>query len=255
MNYEPNPTGEQPSQPSLIDRIRSRLAAGVDVKPRRFFVMRTALLAIGTALVGLVLLYVASFAVFSLRASGAWFAPAAGWRGVGALLHSLPWLVLLLAVAFVALLEAMVRRYAVAYRMPLLYSALGLVVLVAVGSLALSRSPLHTAPFRWAAEGRLPIAGEVYRQAGAPRLRDVHRGVVGEVTPAGFVLVTRRGDRLSVATDTAAHGVIFELGDEVLVLGSRDGAAVAAWDVRTIPGDLPPPPMMVGGERYRGVHP
>jgi hypothetical protein len=220
-------------------------------------VLRGALLAVGTAAVGLALLYFVSLALFSMRASGAWFAPSAGWRGVGALLRSLPWLVVALAAAFVVLLEAMVQRYSVAYRRPLLYSAAGVVALVAIGSLALSRTQLHPAALRSFEAGHLGIAGPMYRALGEPMLRDVHRGVVTQVTPGGFVLTTRRGQAVAVATGTGtnvAGGRPLELGDTVLVLGEIRDGAVVAWDVRMIPDDLPPPPGAMD-ERYRRLRP
>ena len=242
----------------ISQRIKEQIAGGrVHVKTRGYFALRGVLFAVGTALVAAALLYIASFTAFSLRVSGAWFAPAAGWRGFGVLLRSFPWLVIALAGGFVVLLEMLVQRYAVAYRRPLLYSAIAVVLLVSLGSFIISRTPLHPAAFRGAEAGQLPFAGPLYRDLGAPQLRDVHRGVVTKVTPDGFVLTTRRGQAITVATGTLTNigsNEPLDIGDLVLVLGELKNETVAAWDVRVIPDDLPPPPGL-NGERYRQPRP
>lgn len=231
----------QTDQPSLRDKVAAAIAGGrVKMRPRWQFVLAGGVTLAGTVMVLLALVYLASFIVFSLRQSGAWFVPAFGWHGVGLFVGSLPWVLIGVAIIFIILLEVLVRRYSFAYRQPLLYTALGIVLVVTVGGIATARAPFHRGFLHEAERHHLPLAGPLYRDFGMGHLMNVHPGVITELTPGGFTMRTRRDESLTV---TVTHdtefplGTNFHQGDMVVVVGERQGDVVVAQGVRTIDDD------------------
>jgi len=186
---------QSPDQKPIQEKVLAAIEAGqVKMRPRWHFVLQAILMAMGGVLLLLTLVYLASFIIFSLRQTGVWFVPIFGSAGWREFLHSLPWILILLTGAFLAVLEILVRRYAFAYRQPLLVSALGILVVVLLGGLIVAQTPFHRRLFESARQGRLPVAGPFYRQFGMPRLDDVHRGTIVQVVRNGFVLKEMEGE-------------------------------------------------------------
>src|SRR5262245_42216017 len=104
---------------TVLDAIK---AGQVHMKPRWHFVLRGILLVLESILLALSLRYLASFIMFIVYRSGVWFTPGFGFRGLRVFLLSIPWLLILVSVAFLVLLELLVKRYAFAYKKPLAYS-------------------------------------------------------------------------------------------------------------------------------------
>lgn len=224
----------------IKDNILTRIRSGrVTMRPKWHFVLKALLAVVGGVLLLFATLYLISFVVFVTRQTGVWFGPGFGSPGFGALLRALPWALILLSLLFVAILEVLARRYAFAYRRPLLYSVTVIVVIVLVGGgLA---APLHRTPFRDAREHRLPMFAErFYRDFGPPPLpsRELYRGVVTELVPGGFVLEDFQGATSAVRT-TPRTRVIGEkplaIGDEVIVFGMSTGTDVRAHGIRVLP--------------------
>src|SRR3989344_3614541 len=114
---------------SIKEEVIARIKRGETImRPRWHFVLRAMLYALGVLIAALALVYLASFIMFVLRETGLLFVPSFGFRGVGVFLFSLPWFLILLSLVFVFVLEVLVRRYAFAYRKPLLYSVFGIVI-------------------------------------------------------------------------------------------------------------------------------
>src|SRR5690349_18490295 len=107
----------------------------VSMRPKWHYAVGTVVSIVSGVLLAALLLYVASFVVFELRENGSWFGPAFGTRGWLILISSLPWLLLLVILILIVGLERLMRRYALIYRRPLIYSLLGIVIIVAVGGI------------------------------------------------------------------------------------------------------------------------
>lgn len=223
---------------TLRDKVLDAIHSGrVKMRPRWHFVLKTILAISGTAIVLLALLYLASFILFILRQTGVWFVPAFGFRGVVTFLFSLPWLLILISVIFVVILEILVRRYAFAFRRPLLYSVLGIVLFVILGSFVVARTSFHRGVFRYAQSHQLPVAGPLYREFGMHRMRQVHPGTIRELTDQGFILENPSGETLVIVISPQTRlpfGFDFGEGDAVVVFGERDNDTVRAAGIRKI---------------------
>jgi len=238
MNQEPSP---------IKDKILAAIDTGkVKMRPRWHFILQTSLIIVGVALISLTLLFLISFIIFSLRNTGVWFAPSFGYRGIGVFLTSLPWLLIVLTVIFVVLLEILVKKYSFAYRQPLLYSALALVLIVTIGGVAIAQTPFHRGVMRQTFERHLPIAEPFYRGGGMMGPGLIHAGSIEEITANGFILSSRLGEDLNIITSPKAQfpaGYDLIEGDLIVVMGERSDDTVQAFGVREIeamPGEFIP---------------
>lgn len=223
---------------SLSKKVLAKLQSGqVKMRSKRYFILKAVLVALITLLVALFTLYLVSFVIFSLRASGLWFLPGFGFPAMRIFFSSLPWLLILITVILIIVLELFVKRFAFAYRRPILYSILGIIIFTILGSFIITKTQLHPELFIKAREGKLPMMGGFYRGFGIPKLANVHHGIVSDITDNGFYLETPKGEILTIiATST----IRFSLGkdikkdDRVVVLGERDDSTVKAFSVRRI---------------------
>ena len=134
------------NKPSLEKNIMDAIHSGrVQMRPRWKFLLSGSLAALGIVILVLTLLFIASFTIFMLRQDGALFVPVFGMRGVFAFFAALPLVLIVLLILFLVILEILVRRYRVGYRMPLLISVLAILVIVVLGGYALELYP-HTRP-------------------------------------------------------------------------------------------------------------
>lgn len=233
--------------PSIKDKVLAAISSGqIKMHPRWHYVLKGALAILGVVMLMLGLLFLISFIMFYLHHTGAWFAPSFGFRGAQIFLTSLPWVLILTTVVFLILLEVLVKRYAFAYRQPLLYSALALIALVTLGGVAVAQTPLHSGFLRQAREHRLPFGEQLYKEFGMKGPRNIHPGTVRELIDSGFILGTRREENLTIRVTPQTRfpeGYDISEGDLVLVVGEREGDTVEAFGVKKIeamPGEFIP---------------
>lgn len=247
---------ERPSSSSLREAVLEKIKHGeVSMRPKWQFVLKGALMVLGAMLLALTLLYLVSFVFFALRQTGVWFAPSFGWRGMRAFFLGVPWVLVLVAFIFVIVLEVLVKRYAFAYRKPLLYSVLGIVCAVFVGGFVVARTSFHRGMYRRMEGQGLPIAGPLYREYGMPHFKQIHPGIIASTTEQGFIIMSRRGEEITVLVSPATRlplGYDFVLGDPVVIMGEQENGIVRAFGIRKIDDDfrgefnmrvMPPPHM------------
>jgi hypothetical protein len=244
------------SNESTSRRILSRIREGeVRMRPKWHFVLRTLLITTGGIMVGMLTLYVVSFAVFVLRQTGVAYIPALGFAGAFRFILSLPWVLVLLALLFVGILEVLVRKYSFAYRRPLLYSLAVVLAVVSAGSYVVSASSLHGRLMEAAVQERLPVAGKVYRALGREQVRNVHPGTVLEVTTSGVVVENHRGEELNIIVGEHTRrprGQELIPGDRIVIMGSRASHSIEADGIIRADGGWPTPkPQMREGMMLR----
>jgi hypothetical protein len=222
---------------SIQDSIVSDIKEGkIKMHSKAFFLARTSLLFLSIFIVFLFVVYLASFIIFSLRISGMWFLPSFGLTGFRVLFGSLPWLLILLAAAMVVLLEFFAEHISFIYKTPAVYSLLGIIGLVLFIAVIIGISPLHTRLFRGAREGGLSVIGSFYRGYGAPDSYDVHNGSIAQITQDGFVIETPNGEVLTVLASQPMKQNL-EVGDLVIIIGSRSKSTIHALVLRKIDED------------------
>lgn len=223
---------------SISDKVLDQIKGDqVKMKPRIYFVLKTLLIVLGIFIVTLFALYLVSFIVFALRASGAWYLSGFGFRGIKASIVLIPWLLILMFLALIIILEVLVKRFSFSYRQPILYSVLGIIIFVFLGSFAIGKTGLHPNLFQKAREGRLPVAEKFYRGFGMAKFHNVHRGIVSELIDNGFSIKTRNDEILTVVVSPETRFLFkgnIKAGDIVIILGKRDDHTITALGVRKI---------------------
>ncbi len=212
-----------------MDAIRS---GRVHMRPRWKFVLSATLAALGVVILLCTLLFIVSFAIFTLRQTGVLFTPDFGMRGLFKFFAALPLILIVIVRLFVIILEILVRRYRVGYRTPLLVSVGAILAIVVIGGYAVERTRVHEMLLRQARlpSGGLPppIAG-MYR-ADVRHVPGVFRGTIVSMISGGFLLVDEDVNGtttvyLSPSTRTPP-GASFAPGEEVVVFGSAASGTV-----------------------------
>ena len=210
-------------------------------------------MAAGFFVVGIIVIFLISFISFHLRVSGIWYLPAFGFRGFGVYLKLLPWFLIFISLVLILVLEILAKRFSFVWRRPIFYSLVAIILIAFIGGFIIEKTTLHPKLLLQAREGKLPLAGPVYRNFGMPHLQDVHRGVVEEVTENGFKIRTLEGQLLTVVliSDTQfPFGEEIEKGDSIVVMGEREDDTIRAFGIREIEDQfktfeccLPSPPI------------
>ncbi len=223
-------------QLSLKDQILQQITAGeTKMRPHSYFIVRTILLASGTVLLTLTLLYTISLIVFVTELNGSAELPAFGLQGIIPLIFALPWILIGTCLLTLILLELLVHHYAFAYRKPLVYSLIGVFVVAILGSMVVTRFRLHEQLFEFAQAEKLPLAGPFYRDYDRHRVRNIYPGIVASIHDKGFYLVTRQSETFTIiVSDQTAKpdGWFWHEGDVVVVLGNEDDQVINAAGIR-----------------------
>lgn len=232
---------ENNEKPKTIkESILATIKSGqVKMIPRWHFALKAILAALGGIIIALTVLYLSSFIIFALRQTGVLFVPAFGLEGWFAFFNHLPIFLIFLLIIFIVVLELLVRHYAFAYRRPLLYSALGIFVVVIIGALVVANSSFHGGISKYADENEETIVGKIYTGYGRQRFSDIHRGMIIEMLNNGFTMRDRRAEVLTVVVSRRTrfpYGADFSIGDFVVVFGSRDNSLVQAFGIQKVCG-------------------
>ena len=228
----------QEEHKNLIEKIKS---GEVKMHSRAYFGVKSTLQFLGLVLAVLLAIFMTSYAFFHLKISGAFGFTYFGIYGIRDLLLSLPWLILLLALLFTALLLWFAERYPFAYRNPVLYSVGGILLVVFFGGYIVAKTSLHPYFFRMNAlrpVGRGIMMFGLYPQQLHP---DLHNGLVGKIETweQENRLVRAFNDKvyrvfLIDNTSFPPGGDIFQIGDIVLIHGKIDDNRVQAWGIRKV---------------------
>ena len=200
----------------ILDKIKK---GKIRMRPKSYFIFKTILYVLGFVFSFLFSIFLISFIIFSLRASGAWYFPSFGFRGLGLFFVSFPWLLLLLGIIFLVVLEVFAKRFSLVYKKPLLYSVLGILIIVLLISIFIARTSMHTKIFKDKIFMKMPDNAFI--------------GSVLNINDHGYEIKTKKGDILQVITE-----IPFEKGDWIMIIGEKDDSVIKAFKVRKI-NDFP----------------
>ncbi len=230
---------EEKSEAKTIQQnVLAAIKAGqVHMKPRWYFVLQAGLFIVGLILVFIAALFIGSFFLFTLHQNGTWFTPAFGSEGIKELFSALSVGFVIAATLFIMLLQILVRKYSFAYGKPVLFTVLGVVVLVVGGSFLIQSSHVHESLLYEAREHKLPVAGILYRQFAEPDNPRVTPGVVIEIDEKAFLMRDPHDKTVTVIltpVTKVARGTDLEVNDKVVVLGNRQGDNIMAEGIREL---------------------
>lgn len=225
---------------SIKEAVLKRIEkSNVRMRSHMYFVGRAVLIAFSITIITAAVVYLVSFIFFALNNSGAWLLPSFGWRGLGSFLTSFPWLLGTAVLVFIVVLELFVKRFSFAYRNPLMYSILIITILVFIGGFVVSKTPFHRGLYQRAFEGNAPITSPLYRHYGMMRFRNAYIGTVKDIQDIALRIEMDNGSTITfeLLPNTHFHqkGSI-NIGDTVMVMGSRNGNTLKAFGVHKIDG-------------------
>ncbi len=224
----------------------------VAMRPRWHFVLHTAFLILGALIAAVISIYLASFILYALMKSGLAFAPQFGVHGLMFFVASTPWILIGLVVLFLGILYVLVTRFSWSYRQPLIYSLVGVVLLVIAASSFIQYMEFHSRVRDYAERSGMPGAVPFFERLEHMAGRNpegVTKGTIERVTDRGFVLATSDAS-IEVLVDGNTRmkpSVAIEPGSEVLVFGEFEDGAIEAFGIRS--GDDIPPRRGKGGDR------
>lgn len=229
---------------SIQQNVLKAISAGkVKMRPKWIFVFHTALLVVGTILIALTVLYLASLIIFILRQTGVLHVPGFGLHGINTFFASAPWILILIAIVFIILLQVLIKKYSFGYGRPLLYSAFGIILLVVVGGLLVEKTSVHRQLFMRAENHNLPMAGGLYRLFGERDHDGITIGAIIEFRDPDFTISTQGGEvvMVDVTPQTKSFpGMILNVGKIVEVFGGRHDNLVTAEGIREFDGQMRP---------------
>jgi len=225
-------------QKNILDKIKT---GEVDMKPRWHFVLKSVLLVFSVVTVILVGIYLLSFILFTLRQSGVGFVPLYGLRGISVFVMNSPWLLIFSTVVSLVALQLLVRTYSFSYRQPLVYSMIGIIIFVLLGSYAIGQTQMHQQFQTFTQERKVPVFGALYKRIEENRPENIIFGTITELTADGFILQSPRKGTLEIIISKETRqkrSVVYDIGKKVVVFGDRDEDVVFALGVRVAPADL-----------------
>jgi len=225
----------------LMEKIKS---GEVKMKSKAYFVSKSIGFVLIAVLLFLLAIFLVSFIIFVARGSGIWFMLGFGWQGVKMMLIYFPWFLVAVSAVLIIALEILISRLGFAYRRPLIYSVLGLVVVAMAAGLLILKTPLHISAFRAAVEGKLPLAGPLYRSYGMADTPNFVRGRVFVPPTNGqkMEIETAEGEKLEVEVPTSTDFMMLKSGpinkdDLLMIMGDRVGSKIEAWGIRQLEKD------------------
>ncbi len=243
---------------NLINKnIQEAIRSGkLKMHSKKYFIARTALIAISIVIIAAALVYLISFVFFVLQTRGVWELSGFGFKGLMPFIISLPWLLLAAAFIFLIGLEFLVKKTTIAYRKPLVYSVSGLMLLVLLAGFGFTKFSLHEKLYNRAIDHNPPpIVGSFYKEFGEHPLHNAHPGMIADINSNGFIMTTHMGEIMNVVI--TADTIFIDkqelrIDDQVMVMGDnidgvitakaikiRDGRGIRSFDKK--PGSLRPP--------------
>lgn len=232
MNKKMNKNIEKNKKQNIKEEILGMIQTGdIEMKSKAHFMLKTFGVIVGVLFAFGTLLYVVSFIMFALRVSGTLALPSFGLPGVFILFSSLPWILILVSGVLIIVVEVLGRYFAFVYRQPLLYSIITIIAIVGVIGMLVDTMDIHPRISRFAQERNILGGSALYRQYERPPFERSGIGVVIEITEAGYIIKTPRGESLLVSTSTETrfpNGVggdgAIVVGDTIIIIGSKDVA-------------------------------
>jgi len=149
---------------SLKDKIVRDIKEGrIAMHSRWSSIFKKIAIALGLLLSALLVLYLVSFVVFSIRVPVLGGVPFGRHRSLWPFLAGLPWLTIVLSIVTVILLERFLRYYKFGYRRPIVASLTVVVVLSILGTFWLERARFHDRFGDYSERRNVPFFRPLYR--------------------------------------------------------------------------------------------
>jgi len=216
-----------------MNKILEKIKKGkVEMKPKSYFVLRTLIYILGIIVSFIFAIFFIGFIVFILRVSGIIHFPGFGFRGLGVFLASFPWFVFLFVIIPLIILGILSKKFSLIYKNPLLYSILGILIILLLIGVIFDKTPMHQKFFKGVEKTKI---GSFYKKSFIKSSYDVFIGNVVEITDNGFKIETKQEEILEIIIYSKTDiPVNVQKNDLVKVMGNKTDSIIKAFGVRKI---------------------
>lgn len=214
------------------------------MRPKVFFNLKIAALAVLSVFAFIVSIFLFSFILFSLRASGHASLIGFGPSGLEVFLLLFPWPLFILELVLLGLVGWLLRSFRFGYKSPAIYVLSTVLLSVVISSVLVTRTTaLHDRLLMRADHGDLPIVGKMYREVRMPlpppEGHGIFRGEVGEIGTSSF---TAKIDRVRgsstvlyiVRTPDERFIKVISAGDKVFINGRIQDDVIYAERIKRV---------------------
>lgn len=217
---------ENKDKKTFANEILGRIKSGeVKMKTKQYFFLKSALVIIVFVVVFILALFFMSLLAFSIKANGLHGLPRFGANGTWLFFKSVPWLLILLVFGTAVLLEILAKHFKFIYKHPLLYSLLGMVVIITILGIVIEETNIHRRIYDKMENSPLPIAGQIYKRYGDNLPEHVYVGFISSTTESGFIIKPKCcDDYLILVNDETKLPLnrMFKMGDVIMVIGDEN---------------------------------
>lgn len=230
----------------IKDNVFKKIRSGeVSMRSRLYFIVRVVLLLVLALIAAALAIFALSFAFFSIHESGEEFLLGFGQKGLNAFVSLFPWVSFVITIGLIVLLDHILRLFRFGYRVSMLKIFLVALAGVAVMSIAINFTPLHSVLLDSADHNHLPLIGEIYEEIhDSHQTQGVYRGVVVSIQDDGFVITHNDTDRDSddgtwtIITPLGFATSSVQVGETMYVAGKLIQGGVHAYGVHPLNPDL-----------------
>jgi hypothetical protein len=225
---------------SILEKIKKN---ELTMRPRTYFTLKLVALVLLVVAICIVSIFLSSFILFTLRASGHASLIGFGLSGWEVFLILFPWKLFLFDIILIILLEWLLRSFRFGYKVPALYLLFGVVVLMTITGIIVDHLRLHDDLMRLAGQHRIPSQfGKIYDQARRPPPPPygwgILRATVTAINPDNTIQVDFDDPRkatttsLTVLIQSQSFLNMLSIGDKVFIGGKIVNDHIEAQNLR-----------------------
>jgi len=220
----------------ILREIREKHIA---IKPKWQFVLKTILIIFVLSIVAFYIMFHTSFLFYSLHHNGSLFLPQFGMSGIKRLFWSFPWLWAIAGILLTVIFGIIIENKTRAYRFPLLYTVLAVIIVVTLTGVLCVILPIHTTLRKINAGAEIPIIGPLYNGLPENELFQTYIGEVSDLQKNSFTLINRNGQAETIYLEPQTdlpNDFQLENGVEVMIIGEEKAGCVEAEGIRALYG-------------------
>ncbi|MFH1451163.1 MAG: hypothetical protein ABIF89_00965 [bacterium] len=222
---------------NIVEKIRQRK---ITAKPRVYFVLKKLLEALTLVLFFTVAIFLVSFILFILRATGVLFLPGFGLRGLLFFLATFPWPLAFAVIFFLLVLEEYAKRYSLVWSKPIIYSFAAITLIVLLFGFFVFKTPAHAQFSAYALEKKLPLAASFYSHYGENVPPELMLGKVVQEAD-GSIEIESKNDLETIIVTPEKINPIFgrglKKGDFIMIFGEKKPEGINAFGIRKAKGN------------------
>jgi len=227
---------------SIKKDVLERIKKGeIKMKPKLYFVLRPIIFLFLLMLLFATVIYFLSFILFIFKINASGTLMVFGLRGLESIFLSLPWGLIILILVSIIVFEVLLVKFKFAWRRPVFYSLLGVIILFFLVGFAIHCTSLQRSLYSFSKEHALPALGPLYEEYERVDFHGVYCGVVSEISATGFELEWIDNPEVkfevNVPSGFTKHKDLEE-GDIVIVIGSRKDETINLVDLTELESEI-----------------